>query len=315
VRQALPSSAAIAKPGTRAASEPVGSSKFNIQLGERSLKHLSNTLWLLSTLVILGGCGTGGGTPRPAQLSQTQPAPTQPAANNSETNVTGNWQFSMTSTVSKAPSLTMAGSINRSGNAVTGTVHVDGSNCFDHLTTTSLAGTVSDSNISLTSESISGQVITLNGTIARDALTGSYTIDGGCAAGDQGNVTGVNIPYIGNTLGGTFTPSGGQTFDISGDWAQNASASSDGSFGLTGTVTFSGSCLGSGTITSGTFPSGSYIMGTSVALEIQTSNGTLTFVGKLSTDRSEISGSYVVSDSACNDTGKAVLVVSSPWDY
>jgi len=280
------------------------------------VKHLLNTSWLLSTLVILCGCGTGGGgASRPTQLSPAQPGSTQPGVNNADINVTGNWQFSMTSTVSGAPSLTMAGSINRSGNSVTGAVHVDGSNCFDHLTTNGLAGTVSDRNISLTSGSVSGQVITLNGSIARDAFTGNYMIDGGCAAGDQGNVTGVNIPYIGNTLGGTFKPSGGQTFDISGDWAQNASASSDGSFGLTGTVTFNGSCLGSGTITPGTFPSGSYIMGTSVALEIQTSNGTLTFGGTLSPDRSEISGSYVVSDSACNDTGKAVLTVSSPWDY
>ncbi len=221
----------------------------------------------------------------------------------------------MTSTVPGAPSLTIAGSLSRSGNAVTGAVHVDGSNCFDHLTTTGIVGAVSNSNISLTSKSVSGQVITLNGTIAGDAFTGSYTIDGGCAAGDQGNVTGVNIPYIGNTLGGTFTPSGGQTFDISGGWAQNESASSDGSFGLAGTVTFNGSCLDSGTITPGTLLSGSYIMGTSVAIEIKSSNGTLTFVGTLNPDRSEISGSFTVSGGTCDDKGTAVLEVSSPWDY
>jgi hypothetical protein len=209
----------------------------------------------------------------------------------------------------------MAGSIHRSGNSVTGAVHVGGSNCFDQLTTVGLTGSLTDSNISLTSGSISGQVIKLNGSIDRDAFTGNYTIDGGCAAGDQGNVTGVNIPYIGNTLGGTFTPSGGQTFDISGDLAQNASASSDGSFGLTGTVTFKGSCLDSGAIASGVFPSGSYIMGTSVALEVQTGNGTLTFVGTLNSDRSEIKGNYIVSGGACDDAGTSVLVVSSPWDY
>lgn len=194
-------------------------------------------------------------------------------------------------------------------------MHIDGSNCFDHRATASLTGTVTDSNVSLTSESISGQVVTLNGAVANDSLTGNYTIDGGCAGGDHGNVTGINIPYIPTTLGGTFTPSGGPTFDVSGDLAQSATPGSEGSYGLTGTVTFNGSCLGSGTITSGAFPSGSYILGTSLALQIQTGNGTLAFVGALNPDTGEISGSYNVSGGTCDDTGTAVLAVSDPWGY
>ena len=48
-------------------------------------------------------------------------------------------------------------------------------------------------------------------------------------------------------------------------------------------------------------------------------NGTLTFLGKLNPDRSNISGNYIVSGGTCNDSGTAVLIASSAgigyWDY
>jgi hypothetical protein len=44
---------------------------------------------------------------------------------------------------------------------------------------------------------------------------------------------------------------------------------------------------------------GSFIMGTSVALEIKTDNGTVTFLGTLNRDRSEIRGAYTVSGGSC----------------
>jgi rRNA maturation protein Nop10 len=142
---------------------------------------------------------------------------------------------------------------------------------------------------------------------------GTYTLSGACT--DQGNVTGIKIPFITNILSGTFTPSGGATFNVVGDVAQDSVASSEGSFGITGTVTFSTSCFSSGTIKSGTFPSGSFIIGNSVALEIGTSNGTVAFLGALNLDKNEIRGDYTVSGGTCDQAGTAVLVASSPWDY
>jgi hypothetical protein len=56
-----------------------------------------------------------------------------------------------------------------------------------------LTGTLTGSNISLTSASIGGQVTTLTGSITDDAFTGTYTINGGCGNRDQGNVTGINF--------------------------------------------------------------------------------------------------------------------------
>jgi hypothetical protein len=279
------------------------------------MKHLSSTLWLLSALVLLCGCGGGG---RTSALPSNPPPPNPPAQG---LNVAGNWQFSTTS-VAGMPPVTIAGSINQSGSSVSGAVHVHGSTCFDYLTTIGLTGTLTGSDMSLTSTSVDGQVTTFTGTISDDALngtnsafTGTYTINGGCANGDHGSITGIRIPFIGNTLNGTFTTSGGETFNVAGDEAQNSTPSTEGSFGITGTVTFRTSCFSSGTITPGTFPSGSFIIGTSVALEIETGNGTVTFLGTLNRDRSEIRGAYTVVGGTCDQTGTAVLVVSSPFDY
>ena len=222
------------------------------------------------------------------------------------------------------PPLTIAGSISLSGSSLIAAVHVDGSNCFDRPTTVSLTGALTGSNTSLTSTSYAGQVITLTGAISDTGLagtyspgafTGTYTINGGCADGDKGNVTGVKILYIANTLNGTFKTSGGGTFAVTGNVAQDSASSQEGTFGITGTVTFTSPCFSSGTITSGTFPSGSFIMGTSVALEIATGNGTIAFDGTLSPDQGEISGTYSVSGGTCDSSGTAVLLTTSPWDY
>jgi hypothetical protein len=222
------------------------------------MRHVASILWL-SALVLLCGCG-GGGYRGAAGGGIPAPTPDPPAPG---LNIVSNWQFSTTSTVPGTPSLTIAGSINQSGGSISGAVHVDGSNCFDRPTTMGLTGTLTGDNISLTSTSVAGQVATFTGSTTDNALTdafsagrftGTYTIKGGCANDDQGNVTGIKIPYIANILNGTFTASGGGTFDVAGNVAQYSNASPEGSFGVTGTVTFHTSCFSSGTIGFGKFP-------------------------------------------------------------
>ena len=270
----------------------------------------SSFSWVLSVLVLLCGCGGGPGTSHSPSSPPSGPLSGPPAQGQSSS---GNWQFSTTST-SGMPPLTIAGSISLSGSSVSGAVHVDGSNCFDRLTTMGLTGTQTGSNISLTSTSVAGQVISFTFTSTSDnALTGTYSING-CANGDHGNVTGIKIPLITGHLSGTFTTSGQETFDVVADVIQG-SASTEGSFGVTGTVTFPTPCFSSGTITSGTFPSGSFIIGTSVALEIETNNGTVAFLGTANQATGAISGDYTVFGGTCDQTGTAVLVASSPWDY
>jgi hypothetical protein len=264
------------------------------------MKHLSGNSWLISALVLLGGCGGRG-------ISVPPQPPTL--------NIAGNWQFSATSTVSGMPAVTIAGSINQSGVSVSGAVHLDGSNCFDHLTTVNLTGVLTGSNISLTSISVDGQVITFTASIADNALIGTYTINGGCANGDQGAIQGIRMPSITSTFNGTFTTTGEEAFDGVASVIQG-SASSLGAFGLTGTVAFQSPCFSSGTIKPGTFPSGSFIIGATVALQIETSNGTVTFLGTANQTTGEISGDYTVLGGTCDQTGIAVLVnASGPWDY
>jgi hypothetical protein len=282
------------------------------------MKHLASISPLLA-LVLLCGCGGGGyrGATGGAGGATSPPPSTG-------SNVISNWQFSTTSTVPGTPPLTIAGSINQSSGSISGAVHVDGSNCFDRPTTIALTGSLTGDTISLTFASVAGQVTTLTGSLTDNALTdafsagqfiGTYAINGGCANGDQGNVTGIKVPYIANILNATFTASGGETFDVTGNMSQYSGAGPEGSFGITGTATFGGSCFSLGTITPGAFPSGSFIMGTSVALKIETSNGTVDFVGTQNMANGQITGDYTVSGGTCVQSGKAILFGTSPWDY
>lgn len=293
------------------------------------MKNLGSILWLL-VLVLLCGCGEGGvtssQTSRPAArpiLGPTSDPPT-PTAPASDLSIVSNWQFSTTSTVQPTSTLTIAGSIDQSDGSVSGVVHLDGSNCFDRMTAISLTGTLTGGKLSVTSTPVAEQVITLTGGVADNALTdayapgqftGKYAINGGCADGEQGNVSGIKIGYIANILNGTFASTGGETFEVTGNMAQYAGSSDEGSFGITGNVTFGKACFSSGTMSPGSFPSGSYIMGTSVAFVIETDNGTVTFLGTLNPDTSQITGDYTVSGGSCDQSGTAVLVGSSPWDY
>jgi len=112
----------------------------------------------------------------------------------------------------------------------------------------------------------------------------------------------------------------GETFDMGGyinpGYAGFETPSSEGSFAIRETATFGTSCFGSGEIVAGTFPSGSFMIGTSVVLAIQTDNGTFIFVGT-DTDHGgigEISGEYSVTGATCDQTGTALLS-DDPWDY
>ena len=187
----------------------------------------------LSATILFCGCG---GAPGPAPESSAA-APSAPAPPQTPM-ILGNWQFTAASTVPGKPPLTLAGSIGQTGAAVSGALHVDGSDCFDPLTTLGLTGTTTADSTSLTSAAIDGQVITFTGNFTGFTFDGTYRINGGCDAGDQGRLTGLNIWNIGNNLSGTFTNSAQKTFNVVGKIAQSNSASSDGSFGITGTTTF-----------------------------------------------------------------------------
>ena len=277
----------------------------------------SPAIFALSATVLLCGCGAA---PAPTvSASKPSPAPQTPPTTPPTPNLASSWQFSAASAAPGTPAFSFGGSISQTGAMATTALHVEGSPCFNRLTTLALTGTVTPDITSLTSTAIEGQVVTFTGTFAAPdvditTFTGTYSINGGCAAGDHGTITGFSVDYIANLLSGTFTNSAQQTFSVTGDIAQSAVPGPVGSSEITGMVTFDTPCLNGATIKPGTFPSGSFILGTSIAFEFDTSDTTLTVLGTLSQDRSQINGSYAVSG-RCNDTGTALLQVKSPWDY
>jgi hypothetical protein len=156
----------------------------------------------------------------------------------------------------------------------------------------------------------------LIGNFADTTFNGTYKINGGCAAGEQGSLSGVNISNIGKNLSGSFINFAQKTFNVVGEIAQSDSASSDGSFPITGTGNFDTPCFSTGNIQPGTLSAGSFILGESVALEVETSKSILTFIGTLSQSGSgAVIGNYTVSGGGCDDSGTAVLQVAGQWDY
>jgi hypothetical protein len=280
------------------------------------MKRWSNIL-RLSALLLFCGCG-GGAYQRPTGGTPLGAGGVTPPS--SGPNIADNWQFSLTSNVSGAPPLTISGSISPSGSSVSGAVHINGSNCFDSLSTVDLTGSLTGSDLSLTATSVDGQVTTLTGMISDNTFTtthvpgefiGTYAINGGCAGGDKGNVTGVKISSLSRSWAGDFTS---ETGDINRLWvALNQGApTSEGIFPLSGTAGFEvGTCFTSARIVSGTFPSGSYVMGNSVSLEIETDNGSIVLLGTLK-DYGLIRGNYTLAGSTCEPAG---IVYLSPWEY
>src|SRR4029077_20833777 len=91
--------------------------------------------------------------------------------------------------------------------------------------TIALTGTLTDGNVSLTSSAVSGQVVTLVGAITRksnfpDVFSGTYTVSGGCADGDQGNVTGFSVYSVTGNWAGNLTTAGGGNIHWSAQLAQ-----------------------------------------------------------------------------------------------
>jgi hypothetical protein len=230
--------------------------------------------------------------------------------------VAGNWQFSAESTVLGNPPLTFAGGISQAGSVATAALHVDGSNCFNQLTTMGLTGTVTADRTSLTSTALNGQVVTFTGGFTDSTFTGTYSSTGGCAAGDHGSVTGIAISIANaDSWGGTFTSSAQKTFHATGDFHQSTTASSEGSFQTTGTATFDTPCFNAATLNPGSFPFGSFILGSLVSIEIKTNNGTVTFIGTVDPRTELLNGSYNVSGGTCDETGTANLALGGQCDY
>jgi len=248
-------------------------------------------------LFLLVGCGGGGG-------SSSTGGGSNGTSNSSVTS--GNWSLVASSSVVANTSY-IGGSLTQSGSSLSATMHIDHSSCYELTTDVPLSGTITGSSFTLTSSIVNSQVITVTGTITNSStLQGTYSIAGGCAAGDRGTVSGVLVPSVNGTWKATDS-STGTTVTITGTITQSATGTADGIFLLTGSFTYSGSPCSTG----GTLLSDSFIAGDVVGVDAQTNDtggvkGETVLVAILNnpTSPTSFSGSYQILSGACSgETG------------
>src|SRR4051812_847260 len=207
---------------------------------------LGCVLIVCSFMVGCGGSSSGGGGGGGSQNASI---------------TSGNWYVEATSQVSAGQKSYLVGGLVQTGTTISGTTHIDNSNCYDLFNDdVPFTGTVSGSNVTLTSASVTGQVIKVTGWITSASTgTGTYTITGGCANVDHGNITAMHVPAISGTWKATEV-SGSTTITTTVNITQQATSSPDGSFPLTGTVTFTNSaCAPTGTIDPMSFTAGDIV--------------------------------------------------------
>jgi hypothetical protein len=170
----------------------------------------------------------------------------------------GNW--SMTATPSGGGTFYIGGNLTQSGTNLVGTMYVVNSNCYSPSQTVAFTGTVKGNNVALTSASVGGEVITVAATGTAGSLTGTYSIAGGTTCnGDSGTLTATPVPSISATWSGPIVSQGGQS-TLALAITQATTASSDGTFALTGTGTYTNStCFSTASITSA-FVAGPYLV-------------------------------------------------------
>jgi hypothetical protein len=187
--------------------------------------------------------------------------------------ISANWYFYGDYTPSPGSpftsgSLAFGGSLVRTGNEVSGVLHINHP-CFGNNTTDiPFTGTLIHDHLSFTSSSIAGQILTVQGTVSQNNTvlsTAAIQITGGCAVY-------VYSPELTYTVNSWLNQKGGSIPSLTGLWTtyltadgpsltehltQSPTADQHGNFALTGTVTVGGSsCFTSGILQPGSFISG-----------------------------------------------------------
>jgi hypothetical protein len=216
----------------------------------------------------------------------------------------GNW--SMTATTSGAPTFYIGGNLTQSGTNLAGTMYVAGSLCYSPSQTVAFTGTVKGSKVTLTSASVGGEVISVTASGTAGSLTGTYSIAGGTTCnGQTGTIVANPVPSISGTWSGPITGSGGSNVTLAIAFTQATTASADGTFALTGNVTFTNSsCSLNGTVDS-SFIAGPYLVVTGTTNEVDGSTGSFDYIYVLlnnTASPTDMKGTYEVFNTSepCN---------------
>jgi hypothetical protein len=219
----------------------------------------------------------------------------------------GNWSMTATQTgggVTPNSTFYIGGNLTQNGTSLAGTMSIANSLCYSSSQTVTFTGTVKGNNVTLTSSSVGGEVITVIATGTAGSLTGNYAISGGNTCdGDTGTIAANPVPAITASWSGPYDPEGDPNAVLTVAITQATSASSDGTFALTGNLTFANSsCSVSGSLTSA-FIAGPYLVVNGSTVESDGSAGDFTytqvFLNNSGTPTS-MTGTYSVSDGLCS---------------
>jgi hypothetical protein len=218
----------------------------------------------------------------------------------------GNWSFIASSTVVPGQISHIGGNLTVSGSTVSSTMHSD-LPCFDVSLPFTFGGTLQNKQITFTNPAnANGQVITLIASVASNStITGSYSVTagGGCPA-DQGTVSAALVPAMTGTWSGALpNSSGGPSVTLSLALTQASTASTDGTFALSGNLTFANSsCSASGSISNSSVAGSMVIINASTLEQDGVTQGAISFsnafLNNPATPTSMI-GDYYVSDGYC----------------
>jgi hypothetical protein len=222
----------------------------------------------------------------------------------------GNWSITATPTAAANianSNFDIGGNLTQNGSSLAGTMSVVGSpNCFAPSQTVTFTGTVKGTNVTLTSESVGGEVITITATGTNGSLTGTYSIAGGTVCdGQKGTITASPVPSVSATWSGPIVgdANGDPKVTLAIAFTQAATASADGTFALTGNITYTGStCSHTGTIPANS----SFIVGPYVVVNNATTDDGATFsytalLDNAASPTSMPGGTYQTTGGACED--------------
>lgn len=220
----------------------------------------------------------------------------------------GNWSIAAKSTNS-ANSFLVGGKLTQSGNGVSGSMYITGADpgCnINPAQAVAITGTVNGSNIALSSAAVSGQVITIAASGSGSSFTGTYSIAGGNCGGDQGKITANAVLSITGTWVGTVVVLGSNA-TMSVALTEATTPSADGTFALTGTVSYTGNtCYSTGTIAAA-----SRTFGLNAPLTANVGDGTFDMSDAMldsATAPKTIIGTYETSDSCATDGPQTVTL-------
>lgn len=215
----------------------------------------------------------------------------------------GNWSLTATSSDPSVGEFQIGGNLAPNAGTLSPTMYISNSLCFDVTQPVSFTGTVQDQQVTLTSATVSGQVLTVVATeTSSTALNGTYTIAGGCGSEDHGTVAANLVPSISGTWKGTVSGSGGSNVGLSIALTQASTASANGTYALTGNITYTGStCSVSGTVNDA-FIAGSSVLINGNTNETDGSDGSFAYDDVLldnSQNPKHMTGTYLVDFGLC----------------